>query len=259
MPSPFDPAVTRHPETAARTPWPTTLDAPAPGALDLWLLHVPDPWPAAAALDLAPLDAGERARAAAFVRDTDRVRYVAAHLMLRRVLGAYLHLPPGDVEFTREPCPCCGEDHGRPAVAAPGAPHFSLSHGGGLVLLGVAAGAVGVDVEEPPAESTVRDVSAALHPAEREEVAAAPPERRAAVFARLWVRKEAYLKGLGTGLGRELDLDYLGNGGPGAPAWPEGWTVVDVPVGAGHAAAAVRGALSSRYDVRRLDPAGLAG
>ncbi|MFI9201295.1 4'-phosphopantetheinyl transferase family protein [Streptomyces sp. NPDC053048] len=243
---------------ALDVPWPRRLDRPAEGALDLWLLHAPDPWLASAALDQSPLDEGERRRAASFVHAVDRAKYVAAHLMLRRLLGAYLDVPAGEVEFVREECPCCGEPHGRPALAAPGAPHFSLSHGGNLVLVGVAAAPVGVDTEQIPAAHTVGEVSTALHPAERQEITAAPAVRRAAVFTRLWVRKEAYLKGLGTGLGRSPDLDYLGNGGPGTPAWPAGWTIVDVPVGAGHAAAAVRGAIDSRYDVRRLDPRGLA-
>ncbi|MEV5242514.1 4'-phosphopantetheinyl transferase superfamily protein [Streptomyces cinnamoneus] len=253
----LDPAGGLRPDHGFDAPWPQTLPAPAPGTLDLWLLHTPEPWLRAVSPDRSPLDGQERARAASFVRPLDAARYVAAHLMLRRVLGAYLDLPPGEVGFVREECPCCGEPHGRPAVSVPGAPHFSMSHGGDLVLVGVAAAPVGVDVEQLPAAHTVSEVSAALHPAERREITAAPEERRAAVFTRLWVRKEAYLKGLGTGLGRSPDLDYLGNGGPGTPAWPAGWTIVDVPVGSGHAAAAVRGELHSRYDVRRLNPEGL--
>ncbi|MEU4210927.1 4'-phosphopantetheinyl transferase superfamily protein [Streptomyces sp. NPDC026206] len=247
---------TLRPGTGDGAPWPRALDTPADGAFDLWLLHTPDPW-LPTPLDLSPLDERERGRAASFTRPADRGRYAAAHLMLRRILGAYLDLAPAAVRFVREACPCCGEPHGRPAVSAPGAPHFSMSHGGNLVLIGVATAPVGVDTEQLPAAHTVSEVSAALHPAERREIMAAPAARRAAVFTRLWVRKEAYLKGLGTGLGRSPDLDYLGNGGPSAPRWPAGWTIVDVPVGAGHAAAAVRGKLNSRYEVRRLDPEGL--
>ncbi|MCC2278052.1 4'-phosphopantetheinyl transferase superfamily protein [Streptomyces sp. ET3-23] len=254
----LDPAAALRPEPSpAATPWPDAVAEPAEGALDLWLLHTPDAWLRSAVPDRSPLDAGERERAEAFVHDLDRAKYVAAHLMLRRVLGAYLGVAPGEVEFTREPCPCCGKPHGRPAVTAAGAPHFSMSHGGNLVLVGVAAAPVGVDTEQLAAAHTVEQVSQALHPAEHREVMAAPAVRRPAVFTRLWVRKEAYLKGLGTGLGRSPDLDYLGNGGPGTPAWPAGWTIVDVPVGTGHAAAAVRGPLTSRYEVRRLNPEGL--
>ncbi|MBB4893397.1 4'-phosphopantetheinyl transferase [Streptomyces olivoverticillatus] len=253
----LDPAAALRPGSAFDAPWPDALSKPSEGVLDLWLLHTPDPWLASADLDQSPLDERERAQAASFVHAVDRTKYVAAHLTLRKVLGAYLGLSAGEVRFTREPCPCCGKPHGRPAVEAANAPHFSMSHGGNLVLIGVAASPVGVDTEQLPAAHTVAEVSEVLHPAERREIMAAPVVRRPAVFARLWVRKEAYLKGLGTGFGRSPDLDYVGNGGPGTPSWPAGWTIVDVPVGAGHAAAAVRGPLHSRYDVRRLNPEGL--
>ncbi|GGJ63604.1 hypothetical protein [Streptomyces brasiliensis] len=45
------------------------------------------------------------------------------------------------------------------------------------------------------------------------------------------IRKEACLKGLGTGLAHGLSADYLGTGPDPAGALP-GWTVADVPVGA---------------------------
>ncbi|MFI1970792.1 4'-phosphopantetheinyl transferase family protein [Streptomyces cinnamoneus] len=253
----LDPAASLRPGSTTDVPWPDAVDKPAEGTLDLWLLHMPDPWLLGTALDQSPLDERERAQAAGFVHAVDRAKYVASHLTLRRILGAYLGMPAGEVRFFREECPCCGKPHGRPAVTAPDAPHFSMSHGGNLVLIGVAAQPVGVDTEQVPAAHTVAGVAEALHPLEHREVMAAPAVRRPAVFTRLWVRKEAYLKGLGTGLGRSPDLDYLGNGGPGTPPWPTGWTIVDVPVGAGHAAAAVRGEITSRYDVRRLAPEGL--
>lgn len=218
-------------------PWPGPRPRPAGGALDLWLFHVPDSGLRSVVLDRSPLDVRERARAAAFVRPLDRSRYVAAHLALRRVLCAYEGVGPAELDFVRMPCPCCGGPHGRPASAGPGSPHFSLSHSGGLVLIGVAGRTVGVDVEALPSPDKAATVGESLHPAERRAVHAAQPALRPAVFARLWARKEAYLKGLGTGVGRSPDLDYLGDPGTGAPARPPGWTVRDVPVGPGHAAA----------------------
>lgn len=189
----------------------------------------------------AVLDAAERERAGRFVRAVDRERYTAAHLMLRRVLGGYLGLPPGRVDLTTEPCPCCGAPHGRPALAdtASGL-HFSLSHAGPLVLVTVAERVVGADVEALPEPGTVAELASVLHPAERAELAEADgTDRLPQVFARLWTRKEAYLKGLGTGLGRGPELDYVGSRQPG----PEGWTLADLDMPSGYAAAvAVNGA-----------------
>ena len=214
--------------------------AACPGStfLDVWVLSVPGVRPDRA--DESVLDERERKRAAKFVRDVDRHSYLTAHIGLRYVLGRQLGLPPAEVTFVREACPNCGAPHGRPALAgADPAVQFSLSHGGDLVLVGVAATPVGVDVEQVPEVQVAADLSARLHPAEQHEIAAAP--RPEVAFARVWTRKEAYLKGIGTGLSRGLVTDYLG--GTGLAPLPAGWSVLDVPVPAGYAGAvAVAGA-----------------
>lgn len=182
----------------------------------------------------AVLDPEERARAAAFVRAELRNRYTAAHVMLRQVLGECLGQDPAGLRFAREDCPCCGGPHGRPVLAGERRPlEFSLSHAGALVAVAVAGAGVpvGVDVEALSRPDTVAEVGSKLHPDERAEIdAAADP---VSAFARIWTRKEAYLKGLGTGLGRGLDLDYVGSAQPG----PEGWALADLPAPDGHAAA----------------------
>ncbi|MFE7188225.1 4'-phosphopantetheinyl transferase family protein [Kitasatospora sp. NPDC057541] len=208
--------------------------------VELWLLDAATVPVDPAALDC--LDEEERGRAARFVRVADRTAYLAAHVALRRVLGRRLAVAPEALAFTREPCPDCAGPHGRPRLAGPlpGAPHFSLSHGGGRVLIGVAAAPLGVDVEPLPGADAAEVLSAALHPAERAELADVLAARRPGEFARLWTRKEAYLKGLGVGLGRPPAADYLGTADPGRR--PRGWAVANVPAGPRHAAAvALRG------------------
>ncbi|WP_372410637.1 4'-phosphopantetheinyl transferase superfamily protein [Streptomyces luteireticuli] len=194
------------------------------------------------------LDPGERDRAAAFVHPAHRERYVAAHVALRRLLGAYLGRAPQDVALVREPCPCCGEPHGRPAVA--GAPlHFNLSHAGDLALLAFADVPVGADVEQEPRASVVADVAGSLHPREAAELRAFPEAERVRAFARCWTRKEAYLKGTGTGLGESLSVTYVGCGE--RPASPDGWSVRDVEVGEGYTAAVALAGAYPRAQRRR--------
>ncbi|MFE4589906.1 4'-phosphopantetheinyl transferase family protein [Streptomyces laurentii] len=216
---------------------------------DAWLLDVTEepgsgsghgPGPGDA-LDLTPLDAHERERAAAFLRPADRHLYAVAHLALRTILGGLLGERPAGLVFGRDTCPCCGGPHGRPVLAVPSPPlHFSLSHTPGRVLVATAPVPVGADVEGRPAPESVRDLATVLHPRERAEVEAEPdPERRAAVFGRIWARKEAYLKGLGTGLGRDPGLDDLGGDLDGDPVrepgrHPAGWSVYDLPCGPRH-------------------------
>ncbi|MFE4054017.1 4'-phosphopantetheinyl transferase family protein [Streptomyces sp. YIM B13518] len=218
---------------------------PRPGSLDLYLLRVPDV--RGTALDTAVLDPTERQRAAELAHADDRIRFTAAHLALRRLLGAYLGTSPQDIRYGRESCPCCGGPHGRPTVlGATRELHFSLSHRGDLVLMGTAVAPIGVDVDLIADPGSAAELAAMLHPAEQAEIGALPPLRRPRALARLWTRKEAYLKGLGTGLGRDPAADYVGSEGPDGPHPPTGWSLLDVPVDRGYAAAvAVHGALTT--------------
>jgi len=214
-------------------PEPGVPAAPGPwdGRPSLWLLGAPAPGQRAA-LDASDLDADERARAAAFVRSSDRALYLTAHIALRRILGAGLGIPPRSVRFTREPCPGCGGPHGRPALPGPRPPlHFSLSRCEGLVLIGVAGSAVGVDVERVPDTGTVDDLVKELHPAEQADLAALQAGARAAAFCRMWSRKEAYLKGVGVGLGRALDADYVGERPRQDAVHPSGWYLRSLDTG----------------------------
>lgn len=182
----------------------------------------------------AVLDAGEQDRAGRLLRPGDRHRYVASHLGLRALLGGYLGLAPEKVTLVREDCPCCGGPHGRPAVAG-GAVHFSLSHSGDLAYLAFAGAPVGVDVERVPSGQAVSDVLGTLHPAETAELVALPEAERRVPMARLWSRKEAYLKATGTGLALGLTDPYVGSGPTPAPV--TGWTLRDLPAPADYAAA----------------------
>src|SRR5437879_2168568 len=74
----------------------------------------------------ALLDEEEQARAARFVFDADRRRYIVAHARLRRVLAHELALDARAVRFT-------ADSHGKPEIAADQNPHalrFNLSHSG---------------------------------------------------------------------------------------------------------------------------------
>ncbi|MEU5422362.1 4'-phosphopantetheinyl transferase family protein [Streptomyces sp. NPDC001407] len=205
------------------TPW-------TPGPARTWLLRITDPPPT----HRQTLDPQEQARAAAFATENLRTRYVASHLALRRLLGAYLGADPAAVELTREPCPGCGGPHGRPAVL--GAPfHFNLSHAGDLAFIAFADTPVGADVEREQSAEVAAEVARMLHPDERAELAALTAAQLPAAFARCWTRKEAYLKGLGTGLSESPAKTYVGT--TPTPGPPPGWTLTDIEVDPGYAAA----------------------
>ncbi|HWM38460.1 MAG TPA: 4'-phosphopantetheinyl transferase superfamily protein [Streptomyces sp.] len=259
--------------------------APAPvatGGVELWLLRLPEhsrkgssaprpPAPDASPLDLSGLDLSgldlsvlddqERARGASFAGPRAAFRYLAAHVLLRRLLAGHLGVTPAQVRYEREPCRGCGRTHGRPVVAGGEGPGFSLSHSGDLVLAAVAVGSggpVGVDVQQVPSPTTASLCAPRLHPGERAELGNVPYDRLAEAFAQIWVRTEAYLKALGTGLCRPPRRDYLG---ADATSRPPGWVVHDLPAGPDHSAAVVvRDGTASPGPpaVRRILPGALA-
>ncbi|MFH9065396.1 4'-phosphopantetheinyl transferase family protein [Streptomyces coeruleorubidus] len=235
---------------------PLTLDD---GELHLWMLRQPWTDDGPVRMVTSELDEEERKRAASFVRPHDRLLYLSAHIALRRLLSAYTGLPPGRLPLEREPCAACGGPHGRPVLSTGpgGVLHFSLSHSHGLAVFGVARSPLGVDVEQVPSAETAALCAPALHPAEQAEVLALPPGEQAMAFGRLWTRKEAYLKGIGTGLSRELSMDYLGESdGRDAPSRPAGWVVRNVPGYPGHVAAvALRTDTDHRMTARVLPAA----
>ena len=208
-------------------------------AVDLWLAE-----PTAGPDDTLHDD--ERAAAARYRRPEDRVAFTTAHVLRRRLVAARTGLDPSAVTFAHDPCPVCGSaDHGRPVVVGGGA-EVSLSRTAGLVGVAASTAVVGLDVEAADRPVTLDDLLPALHPAER----IGGIDRAAAL--RLWVRKEAYLKGLGTGLGLDpATVDVRSD--------PPGWRIVDVDAGPDHlAAVAVRVGLDVgvQVEVRRV-PAGV--
>ncbi|WP_053055698.1 4'-phosphopantetheinyl transferase family protein [Streptomyces malaysiense] len=227
------------------TPQPVRRGLPPPGSPDLWLLRLSDA--SDITLNAATLDASERERSASFARPEDRGRFTAAHGTLRAVLGSYLGVPPAEIRYARETCPCCGGPHGRPALLGfPADLHFSLSHRSDLVLIGVAGEPIGVDVELVPDIGGSGELALMLHPDEQREAWALDPVRRPQAVARLWTRKEAYLKGLGTGLGRDPAMDYIGLGAPDGPRPRVDWHFRDVPVDRGYVASvATRGPMTT--------------
>lgn len=185
----------------------------------------------AAVVDESVLSDSEAKRAAGFARGEHRDRYVVAHVMLRVLLAAYMGWDPMRLPLYREACPMCGRLHGRPAVASAPRLHFSLAHCSSFALAAFAVEPVGVDVSPLPGEAVFQDFLRCLDEVERDEFAARPQEERRAGLARAWVRKEARLKAIGTGLAVDPAALYEGVGPESGPG------VVDLEVPQGHAAA----------------------
>jgi 4'-phosphopantetheinyl transferase len=184
------------------------------------------------------LSADERARAARFVFEKDRRRFVTGRAVLRTLLGRCLGRPAAGLTFRYGP-------QGKPMIADADL-WFNVSASAGKALSAVSR-RVGVDIER------IRDIeemdavaSRVLSAAEREWLRGRRAAERKSGFFRCWTRKEAVVKGLGAGLSMPLDRFDVGPGrrglvrisASGAPGERRHWIVRDIPVFPGFAAAA---------------------
>ncbi|MET9509521.1 4'-phosphopantetheinyl transferase superfamily protein [Streptomyces flavidovirens] len=128
-----------------------------------------------------------------------RYTYLVTHVALRLALGKCLGLSPRGVSITRAPCPLCDGPHGRPVLPTAADLHFSLSHVRNTAMIAIARDPVGIDIEA--ADRVPADLLRRLRPNERAAVLRLPIAQRPAALLACWVRKEAYVKGLGTALG----------------------------------------------------------
>jgi 4'-phosphopantetheinyl transferase len=145
-------------------------------------------------LDENALSPGERRRADALRRPTDRADFVAAHLLVRVCAARQLAVEPARVPIVQR-CERCAGDHGRPEV--PEAPELgvSLSHARGYVAAAAGAGPLGVDVEPVVAIDIAGDIAGTvLATGELAALAGLAPPAAAVALTRQWVRKEALVK-----------------------------------------------------------------
>jgi 4'-phosphopantetheinyl transferase len=191
----------------------------------------------------AVLSPEEQARASRLTQRRDRSCRVRSWAFVRRVLAIYLQVAPQEVAIASGPA-------GKPEIIGGSTserPRFSVSHSGSLALMAVSTNhEVGADVEEVRAELAWRDIADnCFSPAELEAIGHVPEADQRRVFFDCWVRKEAYLKGLGVGL-RRGTTDFsvpvvatkgqVDDGGLASPRHTPTWHVYGLEIEQGFAA-----------------------
>lgn len=174
------------------------------GDVHIWTIRLGGP----PSHDPAVLDQDECERAGRFVFERDRLAFVRRRTALRRILGAYLGVAPGEV-------PIRLGDHGKPEFAPPfdrAGLAFNVSNSGDLALCAVTRGGpVGIDLEQVRPMADLDGVAElVLGPNERAAFAALGESDRLRLFHAAWTRKEAYLKARGEGLMRSPTLIEFG-------------------------------------------------
>ncbi len=159
------------------------------------------------------LSADEMERARRFHFERDQNGFIAARGVLRAILGAYLQVDPGRIEFSYGP-------QGKPALMGPDADlTFNLSHSDDVAFVALTRGrTIGVDIERMKPFAEVADVTRTIFSArELAEFRALAPDDQQASFFSAWTRKEAFVKATGLGFSmsvKEVEVSF----GPGEEA-----------------------------------------
>jgi 4'-phosphopantetheinyl transferase len=161
-------------------------------SVELWFVDLHEPPPVSTRCWLSE---SENQKASRFVFERDRLRYVAAHVMLRRLLSSYIDLAPRDLNFMEG-------SFGKPSLQPAGLCAFNLSHSEDLAVVLIAQqGEVGVDIEMlRPMPDALALADRNFSRAERGSLRAVDPDARDQAFLTGWTRKEACLKAIGSGL-----------------------------------------------------------
>jgi len=172
-----------------------------PHEVHIWCASLDAP-PETSARLYATLSSDERKRRARFRFKRDQQRFVAAHGVLRDVLGRYLQTPPGRISYVYNA-------FGKPDLSPEfgGRLKFNLSHSAGLALIAIAADSkVGADIEYIRAQSDYAEIARRFFAAaEVDQLTALPDHLYAEAFIGCWTKKEAYLKACGDGLAIPLN------------------------------------------------------
>ena len=141
------------------------------------------------------LSRGELQQARTITSALARRRFLAGRVRLRQILSRYCGVPPSRL-------PIQHTEFGKPYLEAPfTGVSFNLSHSRGTAILAVSDGvAIGVDLEERRSIAAETIAACWLHEGEREDLLRCSKGQRQSAFFRLWCRKEAVLKGQGSGL-----------------------------------------------------------
>lgn len=168
------------------------------GEIHVWCIHLNMP-PIQIQQIEAILSDDELAKAHRFHFDIHRRRYIARHGMLRKVLGKYLYLDPGQIQFNYSPS-------GKPTLVLNGNHTplcFNLSHSNEIALFAVAINrSIGIDIEFIQSNPDLESIANTFFSSnEYEFISSFSPDQRHIAFFDLWTLKEAYLKATGEGIG----------------------------------------------------------
>ncbi len=146
--------------------------------------------------DLCTAVSEERqARIAQYHYDKDKIRCLAAELLLRYALAKQFGMDHNTAVFQYT-------ENGKPLLKDCDV-HFNLSHSGDWIVCAVGKVNIGIDVEEMR-ETAYKDIYCSFAQSEIDWLNSMEPDARADGFYQVWTLKESYVKYCGIGLMRPL-------------------------------------------------------
>ncbi|MFN7140551.1 MAG: 4'-phosphopantetheinyl transferase family protein [Limisphaerales bacterium] len=152
------------------------------------------------------LSSDEQVRVARFRNERARKQFVLGRGLLRKLIAAYLEEHPSEIQLVYG-------SNGKPMLFPQGKERlwFNVSHSGELLLLGFCRTAqIGLDVEQVRAVPEADAIAERFFtPAESAALRASDASKRE-MFFKIWTRKEAVLKCLGSGFTDDADIPFEG-------------------------------------------------
>ncbi len=185
----------------------------------------------------------EHQRAERYLFSKHRARFIASRAQTRMILGRYIGLRPEEVALSYNA-------YGKPLLdsqSGNGSLHFNVSHSHDLGLVAVTAGSeIGVDIEKVRPDIDYTHISRQFFSqGEIDRLLNLPLDEQVEAFYNIWTRKEAFIKGRGTGLSTPLDQFEVSLNGDAfaqsVQASPEiegacEWTLCELKPGTGYVA-----------------------
>ncbi len=145
----------------------------------------------------------EHQRAERYLFAKHRARFIASRAQTRMILARYTGLQPEQIQLSYNA-------FGKPMLelqSSSDVVHFNVSHSHDLGLVAVTEGCeIGVDIEKVRPDIDYVHISRQFFsPGEVERLLNLPVEAQVEAFYNIWTRKEAFIKGRGTGLSTPLD------------------------------------------------------
>jgi 4'-phosphopantetheinyl transferase len=177
-----------------------------------------------------------------FIHPEDRLTYIAGRSAIRQLTGYQFGTDPRSVRII-------SGRFGKPYIDTdePAAPFwFNISHSRGELMIATATSTpVGIDVQWiDPNRDAQRIADRFFRNEEAHYLSGLAEPQKTFAFHRMWVRKEAYLKAVGTGIGNGLraapsQLPEATNGArPEADAAEfDRWSIIDIAANFGFLAA----------------------